>query len=208
MHYDYVKKGSELFADGLYSSALGQFEIATQKTVLIPLDVYDFGSYYGVREWRAGFDVRMFYTWASLAREGVALAALGRYDDSTQRFERANILLVAQFGDNPTLSKSHDAQGLAFLAAAHGRYGDSVKLFRAAMDQYRDNNSQKGYPIPSRLNWITIGIADAEIARGDLATADKALELVELRQEVEQYFETGPIPDAKATRLILTAYLR
>ena len=67
---------------------------------------------------------------------------------------------------------------------------------------------QKGYVTPSYLNLYTIGLADADIARGDLATADKALDLVELRQEVEEHFKTGPTPAAKANRLILTAYLR
>ena len=137
---------------------------------------------------------------SSLFREGNCLAALGRYDDATLRYEQSMVFNVARNGNQPSHTGSFCEQGIAFLAAARGRYGDAEKLFRAAQNQYRNNQCQEGYALPSNLNGFSLGLADAEIARGDFNAAEKALNTVELRQEVEQYYEIDPGPSAKATR--------
>ena len=129
LYYDYYHKGCHFFKNGWYASALGQFEIATQKTVFIPLDVYDFGWDYGAAERSLGLDVRLFYKSISVPCESAALAALGRYDDATRRFEEATILIVGQYGNKPSLTGSYCEHGFAFLAAVHGRYADAEKLF-------------------------------------------------------------------------------
>ena len=53
-----------------------------------------------------------------------------------------------------------------------------------------------------------MSLADAELALGNLDVAEKSLSAVELRQEVEEHFKTGPTRTSKASRLILVGYLR
>ena len=208
LFYDPAREGSRLSVLGQYSFALDRFERCTKNAHFIPPDVFDFEGDHGAAEWGAGFDVRLFYMRYSLDFEGKALASLGRYDEAETVWNRSYSLTQAREGDKPSHSASCCLHGLAFLAAARGRYDQSANLFRNALDQYRDHQMQEGRPMPADLNWFTMGLADAELAAGNLANAEKLLDMVLLRQEVEEYFKTGPSPSSKATRLILTAYLR
>ena len=211
LYYKHTIKGFQHFNMFRFSSALPEFERATRDIDFIPLDVYDNNmhmEYYGEFEASMGLDVRGFYKGYALYCEGATLAVLGRLDDAKARFSAGETIAEIRYEEMPSFMRGNCLQGLAFVAGAKGNAQRAAILFRAAHDQYKFNEAQNGYQIPSHLNWISMGVAAAEIAHGRLDFAETALDLVEVRQEVERRLKIGPGDSAKATRLILLGHVR
>jgi tetratricopeptide (TPR) repeat protein len=205
-------KGKEYFIDGRYGDALIELEHNVKDCERIDFDVMRRQNAYFEHICKCipgmGQSPHEFIRASNLQWVGAALAALGSYDEAEARFTEMGNYAEKCFPGRLSTFAGCAAQGLAFLLAARGRYDEASERYRLALTHIEDNQSQVGLPPAPCVSMILAALADVELSRGRLSSAERFIARCSHVQETQHRLGIGAAPLDRAARLLVLAQLR
>jgi tetratricopeptide (TPR) repeat protein len=205
-------RGKKHFIDGLYGEALGDFEQNVKDCDRVDFEAMRRQNGYFEHIWKSipgmGQNPHEFVRVSNLQWVGAALAAQGRYDEAETRYAEMRNYAEKCFPGRLSTFAGCSCQGLAFLLAARGRYDEASERYRVALAHIEENQSQFGLPPAPCVSMILAALADVEISRGRLSSAEKCLARCNHVQEAQHRIGIGPAPLDRAALLMVMAQLR
>jgi tetratricopeptide (TPR) repeat protein len=204
--------GKAHFIAGHYDKALVELTQNVADCDRIDLDAMRRENDYFEHIWNsvpsAGQNPHAFLRASNLQWVGATLAAQGEYDLAEARFAEMEDYAGRCFPGQLSTFAGCACQGLAFLLATRGNYSEAATRYERALANIEGNQAQYGIPPAPCVAMILIALADVELARGRVSSAERFLGRAERIEEAQHQLGLGPSALDRAAFLTVFAALR